>query len=423
MRVIILGGGVIGLSSAWYLAEAGCQVTVLEKGDLADNCSFGNMGYLSPSHFVPIAAPGIVEQGILWMFDQKSPFYVRPSAHPALLRWGWRFLRASTRAHVARSVRPLAELMLLNKALMRDWAQRFDFGLEEKGCMMYYQTAYKEKEELENARIARDLGLEAVVLSREEVQALEPDMRPDVRGGVWFKDDAHLDPNALMARLQVELSARGVQIERRCAAERFERVRGKITAVYAGGRRFEADLFVLAAGAWSPAVARLVGERLDLMPGKGYSMTIESPVRRLRYPCILLEAKVALTPWPGRLRIGSTMEIGPINDRILFPRVRGIVEAAPRYLPGLTDDPAFRQLADLEQLRQALRERVWFGFRPVSHDGLPYIGFAPNNKNLIMATGHAMLGVSMGAATGRVVADLALGQASPVATVAFDPKR
>ncbi len=423
MRVIILGGGIIGLSSAWYLAEAGWQVTVLEKGDLTDNCSFGNMGYLSPSHFVPIAAPGIVEQGILWMFDQKSPFYIRPSAHPALLRWGWRFLRASTRAHVARSVRPLAELLLFNKELMREWAQRFDFGLEEKGCLMYYQTAHKEKEELENARIAQDLGLAAAVLSREEAQALEPDMRPDVRGAVWFKDDAHVDPNALMARLQAELAAKGVQIERCCAAERFERAQGKITAVHAGGRRYEADLFVLAAGAWSPGVARLAGERLDLMPGKGYSMTIESPVRRLRYPCILLEAKVALTPWPGRLRIGSTMEIGAINDRILFPRVRGILEAAPRFLPGLTEDAAFRQLADFEQLRQTLRERVWFGFRPVSHDGLPYIGFAANNKNLIMATGHAMLGVSMGAATGRVVADMARGQASPIATAAFDPNR
>ncbi|MEY3249599.1 MAG: hypothetical protein RL742_1642 [Bacteroidota bacterium] len=423
MHVIILGGGIIGLSSAWYLAEAGWQVTVLEKGDLTDNCSFGNMGYLSPSHFVPIAAPGIVEQGILWMFDQKSPFYVRPSAHPALLRWGWRFLRASTRAHVARSVRPLADFMLFNKELMRAWAQRFDFGLEERGCLMYYQTAHKEKEELENARIAQDLGLAAAVLSREEAQALEPDMRPDVRGAVWFKDDAHVDPNALMARLQVQLAAKGVQIVRRCAAERFERAQGKITAVHAGGRRYEADLFVLAAGAWSPEVARLAGERLDLMPGKGYSMTIESPVRRLRYPCILLEAKVALTPWPGRLRIGSTMEIGPINDRILFPRVRGILEAAPRFLPGLTEDAAFLELANLERLRQTLRERVWFGFRPVSHDGLPYIGFASKNKNLIMATGHAMLGVSMGAATGKVVADMARGQASPVDTAAFDPNR
>jgi D-amino-acid dehydrogenase len=423
MHALIIGGGIIGLSSAWYLAESGWRVTVLEKGDLTDNCSFGNMGYLSPSHFVPLAAPGIVEQGILWMFDQKSPFYVRPSVNPDLIRWGLRFLRASTQAHVDRSARPLADLLLLNKTLMQEWAKKFAFGLEEKGCLMYYQTGHKEKEELENARMARELGLEIAVLSREEVQALEPDLRPDVRGAVWFKDDAHVDPNALMTRLPQELAKLGVQIERNCAVERIERNQGSITAVYAGGRRFEADVFVLAAGSWSPQIARLAGERLDLMPGKGYSMTIDTPHPRLRHPGILLEAKVALTPWPGRLRIGSTMEIGPINDRILFPRVQGILEAVPRFLPGFLDDPAFRQLADLEQLKKSVREKVWFGFRPVSHDGMPYIGHATNHKNLIMATGHAMLGVSLGAATGKVVSELAQGKPTSVGVAAFDPRR
>lgn len=183
------------------------------------------------------------------------------------------------------------------------------------------------------------------------------------------------------------------------------------------------DLVVLAAGSWSPQLARLAGEYLPLMPGKGYSMTVDNPQKKLNYPCILLEAKVALTPWNNRLRIGSTMEIGPIDERILFPRVQGILEAVPRFLPGYSDDPAFQELADLERLKSNLKEKVWYGFRPVSADGLPYIGFARKNKNLLIATGHAMLGLSMGAGTGKLVAEMAGGKPTSISVAAFDPKR
>lgn len=436
MQALIIGGGIIGLSTAYYLREDGWEVTLLEKGDGSDNCSFGNMGYLSPSHFVPLAAPGMIEQGILWMFNPKSPFYVRPSLRWELADWGLKFMRASTRAHVQRSARPFVDILMLSKSLFQEWARsgEMQFELTEQGCIMYYQTAKKEKEELENARVAGQLGLVAEVLDRDQVQALEPDLRPDVRGGVWFKDDAHLYPNALMTQLPALLEKRGVKIIRNAQVTGFERQNGSISSVQyqvtdpsasnpQSVIRTPQSLIVLAAGSWSPQLARMAGEYLPLMPGKGYSMTVGNPVKKLRYPCILLEAKVALTPWQNRLRIGSTMEIGPIDDRILFPRVQGILEAVPRFLPGYLDDPAFRELADLEKLKARLREKVWFGFRPVSADGLPYIGFARKNKNLLMATGHAMLGLSMGAGTGKLVAELAAGKPASIPVEAFDPKR
>lgn len=431
MQALIIGGGIIGLSTAYYLREDGWEVTVLEQGDLTNNCSFGNMGYLSPSHFVPLAAPGMVGQGFWWTFNQKSPFYVRPSLRWELIDWGLKFVRASTRAHVQRSARPFVDILMLSKSLFREWARsgEMHFELTEQGCIMYYQTAKTEKEELENARVAGQLGLVAEVLDREQVQALEPDLRPDVRGGVWFKDDAHLYPNALMQQLPALLEKRGVSIIRNARVTGFERQNGKITQVrYTTPSNFELqtpnfELIVLAAGSWSPQLARLAGEYLPLMPGKGYSMTADNPAKKLRYPCILLEAKVALTPWQNRLRIGSTMEIGPIDDRILFPRVQGILEAVPRYLPGYLDDPAFRELADPERLKTRLREKVWFGFRPVSADGLPYIGFAKRNKNLMIATGHAMLGLSMGAGTGKLVSEMAGGKKTSIAVEAFDPGR
>ena len=431
MRALIIGGGIIGLSAARYLRQDGWDVTILEKGNLSDNCSFGNMGYLSPSHFAPLAAPGMIEQGILWMFNQKSPFYVRPSLRWQLFDWGLKFMRASTRGHVARSARPLAELLLFSKKMFQEWAAAGDlqFDLVEKGCIMYYQTPKKEQEELENARMAEQLGLKVEILEREQVKTIEPELRPDVRGGVLFKDDAHLYPNALMEQLPAWLEKRGVVILRNSEVTGFERQNGKITSVRyrdpGDGQQavLNPDLVVLAAGSWSPQLARMAGEYLPLMPGKGYSMTLENPVKRLHYPCILLEAKVALTPWPNRLRIGSTMEIGPINNRILFPRVQGILEAVPRFFPGYLDDPVFRAFADPVQLKQQLRERIWFGFRPVSADGLPYIGFARKNQNLLVATGHAMLGMSLGAGTGKLVAELAAGKPASVPLTAFDPAR
>ena len=430
MKATIIGGGIIGLSTAYYLNEDGWDVTVLEKGDLSDNCSFGNMGYLSPSHFVPLAAPGIVSQGILWMFRQKSPFYVRPSLRWDLIDWGLKFMRASNQRHVERSARPLVDLLMLSKNLTADWSKKglMDFEYTEDGCIMYYQTPKKEKEELENARIAADLGLKTEILDRQQVHALEPDLLPDVRGGVWFKDDAHLHPNALMKQLPTLLEKRGVKIIRNAEVVGFQKENGKISAVHYREtsneqRTTNNDLVVLAAGSWSPQIAKMAGEHIPLMPGKGYSMTVDTPRQLLRYPCILLEAKVALTPWATRLRIGSTMEIGPINDRILFPRVQGILEAVPKFLPGYADDPAFRELADLENLKQHLREKVWFGFRPVSADGLPYIGFAKKTSNFLIATGHAMIGLSMGAGTGKLVAEMAGGKPTSVGVEAFDPKR
>ncbi len=429
MRAIVIGGGVIGLSAAYFLQEDGWEVVILEKGDLTNSCSFGNMGYLSPSHFIPLASPGVVEQGLLWLLRADSPFYVRPSLRWQLIDWGAKFVRACTRTHVERSVRPLVDLLLLSKEETKRWATSglFDMEYTERGCVMYYNTSKGEQEELATARQAEALGLQATVLQREQARALEPDAQLDVRGGVLYHDDAHLYPNALMEQLPRLLESRGVRLRRRTEVVGLERRNGAIAAVRCRSdetsgpveERFAADMVVLAAGAWSPQLARWSGEYLPLMPGKGYSVTIERPQRVLHHPCILKEARVALTPWKSRLRIGSTMEVGTMDDRVRLRRVQGILKAVQQYLPGLAEDPGIRTLSDPEVLQQ----RTWFGYRPLSADGLPYIGFGRKNRNLILATGHAMLGVSLAAGTGRVVAELASGKPVTVPLDAFDPKR
>ena len=418
-KSLIIGGGIVGLSTAYFLRKKGWDVTVLEKSDLTDNCSFGNMGYLSPSHIVPLAAPGMIEQGFFWMFDKKSPFYVRPALNWQLIDWGLKFMRHCNQKHVDRSTRPLLDLLLFSKEIFVDWSQTTDlrFDLQQKGCIMYYQTAKKEKEELTTARVAENNGMKVAVLDKTSAQALEPDLPPEVIGGVLYKDDAHLDPTALMRQMPGWLEKQGVKIIRNAEVTGFHRSGRTITGVdYQKDNAIHtesADNVVLATGSWSPQVAKLAGEYIPLMPGKGYSMTFGGLTKTLQYPCIFLEAKVALTPWGDRLRIGSTMEIGAINNRIMLPRVQGIIEAVPRFMPGYMDDPAFRTLYQRITTAsggEALRDIVWFGFRPVSADGMPYIGFAPKTDNLIIATGHAMLGLSLGTGTGQLVAELANGE-------------
>jgi D-amino-acid dehydrogenase len=305
-----------------------------------------------------------------------------------------------------------------------------DFQYTEKGCINYFQTEKYEHAERENVRMGTDLGLNIAMISREEAQLLEPELRPNVRGGAWYKDDAHLHPNTLMLQLQLLLAKRGVKFLKRTKVVGFDKINGKISTLRVQKpdisnetQEIAGDLVVLAAGAWSGTLAKMAGEYLPMMPGKGYSMTVDVAQQALRHPCILLEAKVAITPWEHRLRIGSTMEIGAINDQILYPRVRGILDAVPKFLPGYAQSPAFTTLSDEKSLKKELREKVWYGFRPLSADGLPYIGFAKHTSNLMMATGHAMLGLSMAAATGKLVAELATNKPTSIPVTVFNPKR
>jgi len=408
-RVVIVGAGVVGLSAALYAARRGMRVRVLERdGEARFTTSFGNAGLLTPSHVVPLAAPGVVAQGLRWMADPESPFYVRPRPDPDLLRWGWRFWRAGTAAHVERAAPLLRDLNMTSRALFADLAaEADDFGLALTGGLMVCRTAHGLEEEAAVAARARAVGLAPEVLDAAALARLEPDARLDAVGAVLYPEDGFLDPGRFMASLARRAADAGAEI--RWHAD-VRAVAPDGHAVETADGRVEADDVVVAGGAWTPALTRALGVRLPMQAGKGYHLHVPAASLRLRHSLILVEGRVAVTPMGDRVRVAGTMEIAGLGADVNPARVRGIVKTVPRYLP---DVPA----AAFDGAT------AWVGHRPVSPDGLPYVGRLRARPSVIVATGHAMMGLSLGPVTGASVAALLAGDAPPVPLDALAPDR
>ena len=393
-KAVIIGGGVIGLFSAYYLHKSGWEVDVLEQGDLTDNCSFGNAGMITPSHFVPLASPGMIEQGIRWMFNSKSPFYVKPALNAELIGWGLKFLTSATKKHAERSAGGLRDILLLSRNLYHQFAKdaAYDFGLTDNGILMLFKSEKVKEKVLHMVEKAINLGLDAQYLSADECRKLQPKIELDILGAVHYRCDSHMYPNQMMKGLIKYLEVEGVRIHRNTEVVKINHDAGKVTSLSTKDKEFTGDAFLISGGSWSPGIAKLAGLKVALMPGKGYSFMVHNPVKPMTIPSILCEAKVAITPMNGSIRFGGTMEIGKINKQININRVKGIVESVPKYFP-------YFKLAVPEQ------KDIWFGFRPVSPDGLPYIGMSGKFKNLAIATGHAMIGLALGPATGKLIAE------------------
>jgi len=410
--VTIIGGGVIGLCCAYYLNREGHEVTVIDTGDITGGTSFGNAGYVSPSHFSPLASPAIIGKALKWMLNSSSPFYIQPRLDADLIRWCWAFWRSANTQYMQRSVPPLNEILHLSRDLMS--AMRDDLGntfrMEEKGCFMLYKTASTEKHEIALAREAVQLGIETRIYNAAEIQSMEPNVEVDVLGGVLYPIDCHLHPGDFMTTLKKRLTTDGVKFQLNTTVAGFKTKDNKVIAVITDHGEFEGDELVLAAGSWLPQLSRMLKINLLLQPGKGYSMTYPNVTANLSHPAILVERKVALTPMGGDLRMGGTMEISGINDRVLPNRVVAIYAAAKEYFPGLEVEPP-------------KTEQVWKGLRPLSPDGLPYIGRHNAYQNLTFAGGHAMLGLSLAAATGKLVEDIISDKKVGVDLKVFSPER
>ncbi len=382
MKATIIGGGIIGLSSAFYLQRSGWEVTVLDKGDFTDNCSYGNCGYICPSHFIPLATPGIVKQGLKWMWNSKSPFYVQPRFDWNLINWGLKFIRSATKDHVATAAIPLRDIAVISKKEYESWLGMpgFDFAYEQKGLLEIFQTEAGGEHAKHTVEKAHELGLsDTKLLSKEELYAMEPQTRINGLGAILFNCDAHCYPNKLMQQLISYLKQKGVKLIPNEEVIGFEKTGKKINKIFTAGKNvFEADEIIVATGSWGRETAKLLGTRIPMMPGRGYSVTLENSPYKVNYPAVLLEGRAAITPMDGnKIRFGGTMEITSHKTPPRMNRVQGILDAVKRFYPDFT-------------VPLPPKEKIWYGYRPCSADGLPYIGRIKKYDNITIATGHSI---------------------------------
>jgi D-amino-acid dehydrogenase len=408
-KVSIIGGGIIGLSTAYYLSKAGgFEVTIFDSTDLSDGCSYGNAGMIVPSHIIPLAQPGMIAQGMKWMLDSKSPFYVQPRLNLDLMKWGWQFYKNANQKHVDACMPALKDLSLFSKSLYQELHQAGgDFFYEEKGLLMLYQTDKVGEDMIHEGEVAKKIGLEVDFLSKEEVRKLETGTPTNVIGAVHYKSDAHLYPQKLMAYLKSELQKSNVVIKANTKVNDFILENKKIRTVVTDKGEFSTDEVVLCTGSWSPSVAKKLDLSISLLPGKGYSFTFNDKIEKPIIPSILCEGKVAVTPMDNTIRFGGTMEITHTGDTKINPnRIQGIVNTINSFYPTM-------------QIEAPKTENIWYGFRPCTPSGMPIIARDKKWQNLVIAAGHGMMGLSLAPATGKLVSEIMADQKLSVSTKMF----
>ncbi|CAL2095187.1 NAD(P)/FAD-dependent oxidoreductase [Tenacibaculum sp. 190524A02b] len=410
-NVVVIGGGIIGLSTAYYLQKDGHQVTVIDKTDFTEGASHVNAGILTPSHIISLAAPGMINKGIKWMFSSTSPLSIKPRLDFDFIRWSWLFKQASTASKVESSIPVIKDINLLSKDLYEGIKASgdIDFFYQDKGLMMYYQTEKAGEEEWKVGQRAIQEGLKVENLSKEEVQKLEPNVDLNIKGGVYFHCDAHMSPSEYIHQLKSYLEKNGVALISNEEVTDINVSSNKITSLTTKNKNFTPDEVVIATGSWTQNFAKKLGITIPVQAGKGYRINVKKETG-ITLPAILIERKVAVTPMDGFTRFAGTMEINGINNTVNSKRVATIANAAENYYNGLQIDQ--KDIANAQP-----------GLRPCSPDGLPYIGKLSKVTNTTVATGHAMMGWSLGPATGKLVSEIVSDQKTSLDITPFSVER
>jgi D-amino-acid dehydrogenase len=401
-RVLVAGAGAVGLSCAYFLQRAGCEVTVLDAGPVGGGASWGNAGWVSPSLSAPIPGPAAVVTALRSVGKPDSPLWLAPQPDPAFALWGLSFLRHCTRAS---NERGLAATALLSKDAFRFYdvmrADGLAVGLERRGLLFIARSAAELDAELAELSRAASHGVAAGItrLSGDECRDRQPVIGPDVAGGVFVESDGHLDPRRLTAALAALVTSRGGTIRAGTPVRGFAVRDGRVAAVLAGaGEQIAADSVVIAAGALSVPVTRLLGARLPMTAGKGYSISVACP-ELPEAPMYLVESRAGATPLAGRLRLAGTIEFSGLNSRLDRRRITSLTRAARAYFPAL-------DWTDVAE--------EWTGMRPLCPDGLPVLDRVPGTANAYVATGHSTLGITLAAVTGAHMAEfVSTGSAPP----------
>lgn len=401
--VVVVGGGAVGAAVTYELARKGAQVTLLERGpDLCAGCSYGNAGLICPSHSAPLPSPLALRQGLVWAFRRDSPLYLKP--RPALVPWLARFLLACTESQARRGTELIRSLSVRSLELHAELAERLDTGFERRGVLNVYET----EEGFGHGQAEAEAGLRAEVLSTGDARELEPTLAASLAGAVYYPEEAHCEPDRFVRALGQAAADLGARISTGVEVIGFRVSDGRVEGVETTAGEESVGQVVLAAGSWTKELARALGVFVPVEGGKGYHVELDPPPESPRLPIFMQESRVIATPLPGRVRVAGTLELAGLDMAVDRVRVAALVRAAERIVPSLAGRPV---------------RGVWRGLRPCAPDGLPIVGRTERYENLLLATGHAMMGITLAPVTGRLVAELALGERPSVDPAPLSPDR
>ncbi len=409
--VIVVGGGVIGAACAYYLSQAGWQVTILERGEFGRGCSHGNCGFICPSHVLPLAEPGAIGKALRAMLSKNSPFSIRPRWDPRLWIWLLKFARRANRPDMLAAGEGCQALLNSSLELYKSLlaAESMDCEWQQQGLLLAFQHPDTMQAYAETATLLHEhFHLPSERYDGRQVCQLEPALREGLAGGWHFRADAHLRPDKLMSEWRRVLLARGVQIREQSDIVDFVREGDRARAVVTPQGELQAAAFVVATGAMTPRLEQTLGCRVPIQPGKGYSITMPRPARCPQIPLLFPETHVGVTPMKSTYRLGSTMEFAGYDMSLPQQRLDLLRRGAKPFL----DDPG----------GEPIIER-WYGWRPMTYDGLPIIDRVPALSNVLIAAGHNMLGMSMAPATGKLVAELLGDQALHIDPTPYSLRR
>ncbi len=408
--VVVLGAGVIGLACAYFLNRAGLSVQVLERAKAGGGASLGNCGLITPSHARPVCTPGAVGRALKWLFKDTAPLHVRPRLDLELMRWFVAFMGNCDAETSARIAAAKARLLVSSRALTTKLVrtEKLDCEFAESGLLSVAITEAGLEELADAAAEMKRLGVDATVVDREQAREAEPALRGKVIGGVWFAGDAMLRPDRYTAELRWACNKRGVEIQEDCELKAITAEDGEIKSVFTDRGLFEGKHFVAAAGSWTPKMLADLKLKVPIQAGMGYSLTSRRPDPCPVLPLILAEANMAVTPFAGSFRLGGTMEFGGLDAKPNPNRHLALISGARQYL--------------VEPIGAGDMTK-WHGYRPMTPDDTPLIGPLKRYPNLFLACGHAMLGMSMAAGTGRLIAEMITGRRPHVDPQPFAPER